>query len=254
MKLRLIGTGYGECKIKKKSTKDFRHRGGVLVDERILIDAPSDIFEGAEELAFSDMFDSITDVIISHSHAGHFSPETVARLAAKRRIRVLASDAVLSMIQSSENIEKVSIRPYLQMEIGDYTLIPLPSNHETDMPSERCMNFVLSRDKSIFYALDGGCVNYGAWKVLSMLKLDAVIAECALELKPVSPLSMHHNGLEGVKFMRELFLSSGTASGGTRFLLTHIPTDKKRSVHEELSAAAAELGMTVAYDGYFFNV
>ncbi len=254
MKIRMLGTGYGECKIKKKTTKDFRHRGGVLVDERILIDAPRDIFDVAEELAFSDMFDGVTDVIISHSHEGHFSPEALERLSSRRRIRVYASDAVLSMIQSSENIEKISIRPYLQTEIDDYVLIPLPANHETDMPGEKCMNFILSRDKTVFYAPDGGAVNFGAWKVLSLLKLDAVIAECALELKPVSPATVYHMSLDSVRFMRELFISAGTATESTRFLLTHIPTDKKRSVHEELSSAAAEYGMSVAYDGYFFTV
>ena len=53
MKIRMLGTGYGECKIKKKSVMDYRRSGGVLIDDKILIDAPADIFAVAEDLGFS---------------------------------------------------------------------------------------------------------------------------------------------------------------------------------------------------------
>ena len=38
MKIRILGTGYGECKIKKKSSRDFRRKGGVFIDD-VKIDA-----------------------------------------------------------------------------------------------------------------------------------------------------------------------------------------------------------------------
>ena len=48
--------------------------------------------------------------------------------------------------------------------------------------------------------------------------------------------------------------SSSAANEKTRFILSHIPSPKKRSVHEELSERAREDGFTVAYDGYFLTV
>ena len=77
MKIRILGTGYGECKIKKKSSRDFRRKGGVFIDDKILIDAPSDIFDIAEDLACKELLYGIEALFISHSHPGHFSTEVV---------------------------------------------------------------------------------------------------------------------------------------------------------------------------------
>ena len=122
MKIRLLGTGYGECKVRKKSSKDFRRCGGVLIDEKILIDAPADIFEVAEELGFSDMFDKVKDVIISHSHTAHFSADTLLKLAQNGGIRVYATGKVLDLIPDTPSIEKIKLSTSLPTEIGDYTL------------------------------------------------------------------------------------------------------------------------------------
>lgn len=254
MKIRILGTGYGECKIKKKNTKDFRRRGGVIIDGKILIDAPHDIFDVADELGFADMFDSITDVVISHSHQGHFSRDALERLAKNKKITLYASPRVLEAAPDSENIEKVELTPLLPIDIGEHRLIPTAANHETSIDGEICLNFIVAKDKTLFYALDSGFINYGAWQLLKKIKLDAVIMDCALELSPTTEASMHHNNLSALKTVREIFTGSKILSPQGRFILSHIPTDKKRSIHDELSEAAREGGMTVAYDGYFFTV
>jgi len=84
----MLGTGYGECKLKKRTSKEYRGRGGVIVDDTLLIDAPADLLSVADELAMSDMLKTVTDIIISHSHEGHFCPEVIDKMAKKRKIRV----------------------------------------------------------------------------------------------------------------------------------------------------------------------
>ena len=254
MKIRLLGTGYGECKIKKKSLKDFRRRGGVLVDEKILIDAPSDIFELADELGFSDLFDNVTDVIISHSHPSHFSVETIIKLASKGQITVYATGKVLDLIPDMPTLQKIKLSTSLPIEIGEYTLRSLPANHYSDIKGEMCLNFVLSRDKSLFYALDGGGVNFAAWKTLAELKIDAVITECALELSPPTAASIYHNNLDAVKTFKDILIAGKIAEPTVKVVLTHIPSDRKRQIHDELSDAARAFGISVAYDGYYFSV
>lgn len=249
----MLGTGYGECKIKKKTVKDFRRKGGVIVDGKILIDAPSDIFDVALDLGFSDMFDEVFDVVISHSHPSHFSSETVSELSKNKKIRVYATGKVLDLIPDVPNIEKIKLSISAPVTIGEYTLYSLPSNHETDIRGETCLNFLLVRDKVLFYALDGGLINFTAFKLLSLIKPDAVIMDCALELKETSSASVYHNGIEGAKLVRDI-LSSTSAEQNVKFVLSHIPSDRKRSVHDELSARAGEYGMSVAYDGYFFSI
>jgi len=253
MRIRMLGTGYGECKIKKKSVMDFRRRGGVLIDERILIDAPGDIFEVADELGFTDMFERVSDVIISHSHEGHFSIDTVLALA-KKPIRVYATGKVLELIPDNENIMKVKLSTSTPVEFDGYTLYSLPANHSTDIKGEMCLNFVIASDKTLLYALDGGGVNFNAWKTVSQLKLDAVITECALELSPTVYASTYHNNLSSAAALRDILVSGGICEEGVKFVLTHVPSSKKRSIHTELSEAARESRMYVAYDGYYFSV
>lgn len=254
MKIRMLGTGYGECKIKKKSLKDFRRRGGMLVDERILIDAPADIFDVADELGFSDLFDNVKDVIISHSHPSHFSTEAILRLASKKEISVYATGKVLDLIPDMPAIQKIKLSTSLPTEISDYTLYSVAANHISDIKGEMCLNFVLTRDKSLFYAVDGGGVNFNAWKTLAELKLDAVIIDCALEISETSFASTYHNNLEAVKTVKDILIAGKIAENNLKVVLTHIPSDRKRPIHDELSAAARGYGMSVAYDGYYFSV
>ena len=87
----MLGTGYGECKLKKMTSKEYRGRGGVLVDDTLLIDAPADLLTVADELGISDMLKTVTDIIISHSHEGHFSPAVIDKMARKRKIRVYSA-------------------------------------------------------------------------------------------------------------------------------------------------------------------
>ena len=250
----MLGTGYGECKIKRPVLKDFRRHGGVLIDEKILIDAPSDVFEVADDLGFSDMFDNVQDIIISHSHPGHFSADTIVKLGARRKVRVYATGKVLELIPDTDSIEKIKLSTSTPVEIDGYTLYSMTANHATDIKGEMCLNFVLVRNKALLYALDGGGLSFSAWKTLSGLKIDAALIDCALELSGYSGASVYHNNFAATLAIRDTMVSAKIATPGLRTVLSHIPSSKKRPIHDELSEVARGYGMTVAYDGYFFSV
>lgn len=254
MKIRMLGTGYGECKIKKFASKDFRRRGGVILDSKILIDAPEDIFDLADELGLSDILEGVGAVFISHSHKGHFSPEAIERLARRRELFVFADDNVLEAIPDAPTIIKTALSPFVPVELGGYAVTPLPANHETEEPTEQCYNFLFEGERTLFYALDGGFINAGAWHKLAAAKLDAVIMDCAAELEAPSVKLLGHCGYEMNKTLRGILISAKAATEKTRFILSHVPSPRRRSVHEELNANAAEDGFTVAYDGYFLNL
>lgn len=250
----MLGTGYGECKNKKKFSKEFRGRGGVIIDDRILIDAPSDIFEVASTLGFDRLFDTVTDVLISHSHEGHFSAEAVDKLAERKRVRVFASREVLARLSDNPNIEKYEIGVFMQFNVGGCSVCTLPSNHSTDSFTEECFNFLLMGDKSLFYALDGGFINKRAFHILKHLKLDCVIFDAALDACDATERSLYHNDIATLSKIKSIFESAGISGERTRYILSHIPTDKKREIHSELLPLAAKHGMALAYDGYFLRV
>lgn len=254
MKIRMLGTGYGECKIKKAASKDYRARGGVVIDDTILLDAPADIFKAADELGFSDIFRTVSDVLITHSHEGHFSPEAIDRLAKKRKIRVYATRDVLMRLGDNPNITKYEICTFMQFGVGAYNVIALPTNHSTDTLTEECCNFLLIGERRLLYALDGGFINEQAFNILRQTALDAVICDAALGDRSVSRENFHHNDIHALARVKALYESEGITGEKTRYILSHLPTDKRRSIHEELSPIAAKYGMTLAYDGYFARI
>ena len=254
MKIRMLGTGYGECKLKKRTSKEYRGRGGVIVDDTLLIDAPSDLLSVADELAMSDMLKTVTDIIISHSHEGHFCPEVIDKMAKKRKIRVYGSREVLVQLSDNPNIIKYEIGVFMQFAVGSYYIATLPSNHSTANLSEECFNFLITGDRCLLYALDGGWINGRAWNVLKLVKLDAVICDAALEMEEASEKNLYHNDLGTLARIKSIYEQNGVTNEKTRFILSHIPTDKRREIHEELTPVAAKMGMTVAYDGYFARI
>lgn len=254
MKIRFLGTGYGECKIKKKTSKDYRKSGGVIIDDKILIDAPIDLFEVADELGLSDLLSEVTDVIISHSHPGHFSAEAIARLSEKKKLTVYASRQVLSLITPSKNLTLYEISELTKFSLQNYEIITLPTNHKTDICDERCLNLLVCGEKSLFYALDGGFINNDAFSVLKNFKIDAFIMECALDNSPATEKNLYHNDIHTNARIKDIFLSSKICSDTTKFVLTHVPTSKKRAIYDELLPIAKEYGLSLAYDGYFLRI
>ena len=254
MKIRMLGTGYGECSIKKRTSKEYRGRGGVLIDDTLLIDAPHDLLTVADELGISDMLKTVTDIVISHSHEGHFSPEVIDKIAKRRKIRVYASRDVLVQLSDNPNIIKYEIGVFVQFAVGAYYVATLPSNHNTANPAEDCFNFLITGDRCLLYALDGGWINSRAWNVLKLIKLDAVICDAALEMSEPCEANLYHNDLAALARIKHIYEQNGITNEKTKFILSHVPTDKKREIHDELSPVAAKLGMTVAYDGYFARI
>lgn len=254
MNIRILGTGYGECKNKKKLSKEYRGRGGVLIDDSVLIDAPSDIFDIASELGLDGIFNTVTDILISHSHEGHFSASSITRLAKKRKIRVHATEIVLSMIPDNANIEKHTIEPLITFKIGSHSVAALPTNHDTGIPGELCLNFLVMRDKTLFYGLDGGFFHKRTFNILKSLHIDCVIFDGALEMEAPSEKNLIHNDIETIIRMKAILEGSGITAEKTKYIISHIPTDKKREIHEEIAPEVSKLGIVLAYDGYFTRV
>ncbi len=250
----MLGTGYGECKNKKKFSKDYRGRGGVLIDDTLLVDAPADIFDVANELGLDGIYKAVTDVLISHSHEGHFSPVAISRLARKKRIRVHATDVVLDMIPDNPNIEKCKIEPFMTFKAGAHDIASLPTNHETGIPGEMCINFLIMRDKTLFYALDGGFLHRRAFNILKTVRLDGVIFDGALEMSLPTERNLSHNDIDTIIKMKAILDEAKITAEKTKYIISHIPTDKKRELHEEIAPEVSKHGIILAYDGYFTRV
>lgn len=252
MNLRFLGTGaLGSARIKNKLSRDYRRFSTLLIDERILIDPSADIFEFEENFMLTGLYRGATDVLITNSHLDHFSISAIEQLATKRKITVFCDQTLTEALRSVPNVTAVGISPFNLFRIDDYEILPLPSNHTTDNRKEIAYNYVIQRDKTLFYGLDGAWINAESWQILKALKPSGFVLECTLANAEYSPACFYHNNLDMVKKIKSIIEGAGALSDGAKFIISHLPTSKKQSIHEELSELAAQCGIKVAYDGYF---
>ncbi len=254
--LRFFGTGgIGSARPKNKLSKDYRRFSTLLIDEKIIIDPSEDIFEFVESFMLSGILDEVKDVFITHSHPDHFSLSAIEGLAKKCSLRVYASEALETEISGVRNVEYVKLIPFGLVKIGKYSILPLPSNHKTDIPNETPLNFIIEcDDKTLLYALDGAFIDADAWQVLKEVKLDVAVLDFGAGISDYSSACVLHNNIQTVTAMREIFISSGVASESTKFILSHIPSGKKSPTHEEITSTIADTPFKLAYDGYFLGV
>ena len=257
IKLRFIGTGgIGGVRIKNKLSKEYRRFSTFLIDERIIFDPSEDVFEFEESFMLSGFTKSAKDVFITNSSLDHLSITAIERLAsACGGIRVYANATVGEELRGISGVEFIEIAPLSLVKVDKYSILPLRANHKTDTEGECALNYLIECDgKTIFYGLDGAMISADAWQILKECKLDVCVLECALANNGYSGDCFNHNNLDMVSKIYEIMVAAGVATEQTKFILSHIPTYKKRTVHEEMCEAVENTPFKIAYDGYFLGI
>ena len=211
------------------------------------------------EFEASFMLDGLTgdanDVLITSSQLDHLSVCCIEKMAHSRRIRVYGTRAVGQALSEVGNLDFVLLTPLSPIKLGEITVLPLPANLKTDFSDEVALNFLFeSESKTFFYGLDGAWIEPSAWQVLSHLRLDAVILDCAAGIGDYSGQCFNHNNLTMVRAIKTVFDKSGVTDSATKFILSHLPTDKRVNMHDELCEAVKDTQIKIAYDGYFLGI
>jgi hypothetical protein len=254
--LRFTGTGsLGTFRCKNKLSKDYRRFPSLLIDEKIVIDPSEDLFEFEESFMLSGITAGIGDVLITHSHLGHFSINAIERLAKKKALRVYAHSTLFESLRGIGGISLVPLSEFTPVRVADYDIIPCPSNHRTDTPGEVAFNFYINREKSFFYGLDGGWLRADTFEILRHAPCSAFVLDCHEGDGGIGPGCVYHNSFSTAMTIRELLISSGAATEGCKFILSHLPSQKKISVHETLTELTREMpDVKIAYDGYYLGL
>ena len=255
--LRFTGTGsLGSHRCKNKLSREYRRFSSLLIDEKIIIDPSEDLFEFEDSFMLTGITDSIQAVIVTHSHLGHLSINAIEKLNTRHDgLAVYGNEVVCRALSGIPCIKLKQLLPFEIFSLCGYEIIALPTNHITDTPKETALNFLFRKGKSFFYGLDGGFINPATFKVIRELKPEVYILDCALGDGRISEAAVYHNNLDGALKIRELLINSGIAADETRFILSHLPSEKRREIHEELSLILEEYPtVKLAYDGYYLKV
>ena len=254
MKLRFLGTGYGPCKIKKNTSKEYRRPTALLVDDAILIDPTEAIFEFEEVFGLDKLYRGVQTVLLTHYDRESTVGAALTRLSEDHPITVYATEGAIRALPPCAGVRYEPIAPYALYEIGGYQLMPLVASSEPCAPSEPTLSLALCSDRAIYYGVPSGAVRYESFAYLRELKLDAAVLDCALIDAPLSGAVYEHLTLSEAQRLSDILCATGTLKERARILLANIPTDRKRKIHEEMTELVRGTRMTITYDGYFLTV
>lgn len=250
MKLTFLGTGAADWPQKKEGSGFARYLSSALVNDDLLID-PGPCVPDAERDIRPGLLDGVTDIVLTHSHGDHFSPDVLRALAARRPVRFYATKEVSSLVPELPGLTFVPVEPFTPFRAGKYGLLPLPSSHSTGIPEETPVFYVISEgDTNLFYGLDGAWIPNKSFNRMKSIAFDAMVFDCTSGEIDGEFRIFEHNTIPMLEYMlRSIRISfPSMLKPGCLLVAQHMA----RTLHtgpEELEKRLSSFGMTAAFDG-----
>ena len=227
IRIRFLGTGAADWS-GPKADGELRRMTSTLLDGTLLIDLTEPVIGSIPADA------AVTDILITHSHADHFDPKAIARLAP---VRVYADAGWAGKIR----IEGADIRPVtagVPFEAAGFTVIPTHGNHSTEGAGEHTVHYLLKKSGcALYYATDGAWLMYPEARLIRENPLDALVIDATVgDGHDGDYRVFEHNSLDMVRIMVRSMRQSGMLKPGAPVFLTHLA----RTLHggqAELEAA-----------------
>ena len=252
---------------KKFGGRRVRTRSQLLINGELLIDFGPDTFTNALKYGFDTA--SLTDVLITHSHADHFCPIDIAY---RRRgfasvlrhdtLTVHGTEHLLEEFRSrceagaEENIGDVvafnALRPFEPTRIMSYTVTALPARHGTDEP----FNYIIKdgEGKTFLLLNDTGRPLPETYDYLknNAIRIDCVSFDCTFgnvnTLEKYGKL-VGHMGLPDNYAVFGFLSLCGCIHADTKCIVTHFSHNGIDVDYEDMCRVAQDYGFTVSYDG-----
>ncbi len=270
MKLYFLGTGASDfgprlwTDLADKYDNDVRRSNAVLIDGQLLIDC-GDWILNELEISGTDI-SGIRRVLVSHSHHDHFRPDHLCAIALKagHSIEIYANAAALDKLKAqSEGLPGAELLlPHLLeanetptvVEFDGYTVTPLRSNHQTDVPGEQTLHFLIEKDgKTVFYGTDGAWLPTATGKYLYGKKLNCYLFDATCGDYENDYRIYEHNTMPMIRMMLTVMRPQQVFAEDARLVLVHLAPSLHKS-HAETVAIAAKDGLLVAYDGMTLDI
>ncbi len=242
-------------KIKKIKGKNIRTRSQACIDNKILMDFPTDTY--LHVVNYDLPLTKIHSCLVTHSHADHLYEKDL--LMRDERWTFLEDTTPLTMYVTNVAEGKINaincpqsrivtkaIKPYETIDVEGYKVTPLKANHDSGTDP---VIFIIEKDgKSVFYGNDTGRLEDEVWEYLARTKpyFNFVNLDCTMGLNEKPDVAGGHMCLEECVELKDEFVKKGYANDNTLFYLTHLTHDCP--LYDEFQKEAEKYGMNVAYD------
>ena len=261
MKLLCLGTGAADWTEKDRIPgAEWRHFTSTLVDDTLLIDPGPHIFKFAAEAGRPDLFDNVTDVVVTHSHPDHFSPATVMALWKLKPRRLIGGFGCMQRLREynpffAATVDFTELHAFETTTAAGFEIDALPANHSTSIPTETSFHYILQKDrKTVFYGPDGAWLRKETW--IAMRKwahFDAMILECTVGDGEGDFRIFEHNNIRMVEEMVRTFRKFGALKPDGKVYVDHM-AKTLHTDHETLVKRLAPSGITPCFDGMEIEV
>lgn len=247
--LLFLGTGAADWNINARSGF-FRRNSAALLNGELMMDCGSHIFDFAEKEGCPDLFEKVTDILITHCHDDHFSPNSVRQIAKDHKIRLGCCGWVKDAVGEHENIEYTILSPLTKASFGKYEVLPLFANHDVVVCGNRAAyHYIVTAPdgKKLFYGLDGAWFLRPSWNEMKNHKFDLMVFDCTVGDMDDWRL-FEHNTIPMLRKMIPEILASGMLAESGKLVASHMAQTLHQS-HEHTAEILKQLNMITAFDG-----
>jgi len=243
--------------------KSIRGRSGAIIDGRLMIDFPPDIY--AQSVRLSLNLPDVQAVIFTHSHCDHLAPMEICMRSEICYCHLKnENQGKPLLLYGNEQVEQVLsdgfkrefgrwadfcafqvVKPFETLNIIDYEVTPLPARHA---PGETPYIYLVEKDGiAILYAHDTGDLFEENYAYLKSRNLH--LNFCSFDCTNFWEREGHgHMGLPNVADAIARLKENGNLDATTRLVVNHF-SHNRADTHEKMLETAAPYGVEVSFDG-----
>lgn len=252
--VRTLGTGAADHDWKHLGEPGVRGSTSTLIDGHILIDC------GTTGRANLDRFgiapDTLTDLVVTHSHGDHFNVDEIRKVIDGRS----AGQAPLAVWAVAESLARLdrdlsrpitghAIAPGTRFEIGRCRFTALPANHLLADPAEPALHYLIETEVgNLLYALDGAWMLKQARLLIGKTRLDMIIWDATMS-ETGDWRIFEHNDLAMIGLMMQSLEASHCVDARTVCVLDHVARTLWPADLQEAEKRASDRGWILAADG-----
>ena len=247
MKIMFIGTGAADYDWSKYGQPGISGSTATLIDDRLLIDCGPTAAAALERFGADPA--KITDIVVTHGHGDHFSPDSLKKITAGRegKIRLFGPPQVCAKAGGFCEVHPVDYGSRFQA--GGYEFLTLPANHTvTDIYEKTFLYLIVGQDRTLLYALDTAWFPTLAYRLLGKTYLNGVIWDATMSESGDWRIFEHTDPVM-FSMMRKTLTENGNIDGRTRIWFDHRARTLWPAAPAEQETIARREKVALAHEG-----